>query len=259
MTFGDIAKRLGKLAVDNSPAILTAIGATGVLTTAYLAGSASFKAAEILKEEEERKAQLVPEDGPLDNREKFEAVWKLYIPAASCAVLTMSAIIMANRIGARRTAAFVSAYSLSEKAFDEYKKKVREKVGPKKEGEIRDEIAQDRISANPPPPTREIIIAGGGDVLCHDLRSGRYFKSDMETLKRAQNNVNYRVVNYSYASLSDFYDEIGLPRTEDSEEVGWTTDELLELLFSTALTEDGRPCIAFSFSMTKPIRGFDRL
>ena len=43
-----VLKQAEKFASDNSPAILTALGLTGVLTTAYLSGKASFNAYDIL-------------------------------------------------------------------------------------------------------------------------------------------------------------------------------------------------------------------
>lgn len=255
MNITQLAKRMEKFAVDNSPAILTAIGVTGTLTTAYLSGKASFKAGQIIQEEN----RILQDRGKtfLDNKEKVKLVWKEYIPAASTATLTVTCIIGANRIGTRRAAALATAYSVSEKAFAEYKEKVVEKIGQKKEQAIRDEIAQDRVN-NQPVVQREIIIAGSGDVLCYDKFTGRYFKSDMESLRRAENDVNYQVLNSMYATLSDYYERIGLPATSASEEVGWNCDKLLEVRYSTTLSDDGKPCIAIDF-VVAPIRGYARL
>lgn len=247
MNLTKIAKQLEKFAADNSPAILTGIGVTGTLTTAYLTGKASFKAAAILSEESPH----------LELKEKVELTWKLYLPPAFSAALTVSAIICANRVAHRRAAAMAAVYSLTEKAFEEYREKVKEKLGQNKEREIRDEIAQDRVNDNPVRNT-EVIIAAGGDVLCYDMYTGRYFESDLETLKKAQNDTNYQILNDFYASLGDFYRRVGLKPTENSEDVGWNSDELLELQFSTTMSEDDRPCIAMSFRV-KPISGYYRV
>lgn len=259
MNVGILAKRAGKLANENSPAILTAIGVTGALTTAYLTGKASFKAAEILREAEEdqnRKAFNDPDVFPLEPREKFELVWKQFVPAAGMAALTVAAIISANHIGTRRAAAIASAYTLSEKAFEEYKGKVLTKFGEKKEQTVRDEIAQDQVKARALNQSK-LVVVNGGDVLCFDQRTGRYFNSSLEALKKAQNDTNHIIINDSYASLTDFYDNVGLPATDESEEVGWNSDKLLELEFSTVLSEDGRPCLAVGF-MVKPKPGYSK-
>ena len=254
MTLTSVLKHLQKFTIDNSPAILTAIGVTGTLTTSYLTGKASFKAAEVIRLAEEQGGTAEP--GLPLLKEHVRLVWKLYLPAAGMGFLTVGSIILANRIGTRRAAALAAAYSISEKAFAEYKEKVVEKFGEKKEQAVRDAVAQDRVTNN--PPGREVIIAGSGDVLCYDTFTGRYFNSDMETLKSAQNKVNYRVLNDMYASLTDFYNEVGLPPTAYSEEVGWNSDKLMELEFSATISDDGRPCIAVGFAVA-PVRDYYRL
>ncbi len=253
MTLMEMVKRTEKLVINNSPAILTALGVTGTITVAFLTGKATFKAAELIADEEYRIRPL-EKNHPLDNKEKFLIVWKAYIPAAGAVVLTIVCVVYANRIGNRRAAAIAAAYSLSEKAFTEYKEKVVEKLGEHKERAVRDELAQDRVNRNP-SSEHEVVITGNGEVLCYDAFTGRYFKSDMETLKKAQNDTNYLVLNDSYASLSDFYNKIDLPTTSYSDEVGWNTDKLLELNFSTCLSEDGKPCISIDF-VVAPVRNY---
>ena len=257
MGFADILKKFEKVTTDNSPNILTAIGVTGTAVTAYLAGRASFKAAEVLAETEYYEDTEEKDILALSLRDKVELTWKLYIPAAGSFVMTIACIIAANRIGTRRAAAMAAAYSLSEKAFEEYKKKVVDKMGENKEQAVRDEIAQDHIDQNP-VKDREVIITGIGDVLCYDAYSGRYFQSDVQSLRAAMNDVNQQVVNSYYASLTDFYDRIGLARTSISDDVGWNADKLLNLEFSTGMTEDKRPCIHVDFNVA-PIRDYHRV
>jgi hypothetical protein len=254
MNVVDTLKKLEKLAIDNSPFILTAIAVTGVLTTSFLTGKATFEAADIIREEEAIAGTA--EDGWPVVKERTVMVWKLYIPAVTTGVLTIVCIVVANRIGTRRAAAIAAAYSISEKAFSEYKDKVVEKVGVGQEQRIRDEIAQDRIGREP-LGEREIIITGNGEVLCFDAFSGRYFESDMETLKKAMNDVNYMIISEGYASLGDFYGKIGLSETQISDELGWTSDLKLDIKFSGTLSDDQRPCISMEFRKA-PIRGYYR-
>lgn len=251
MNLGEAFKRLEKLVVDNSPTILTAIGVTGTLTTAYLTGRASIKAAEILIDAETR----LP-GRELTSQEKVRLVWKLYIPAVGTAVVTIAAIIGANRIGTRRAAALAAAYSVSEKAFEEYRTKVIEKLGERKEEAVRDEIAQDRVKRDP-VDDRTVIVSGRGEVLCYEAYTGRYFKSDMETLRKAENDINRQVIHDGFASLGDFYDLVGLPKTSVSDEIGWTSEKPLEIHFSSVLSNDNIPCISIEYRGV-PIRHFDR-
>lgn len=270
MTFTELAKKAQKFTLDNSPFLLTAVGVTGTVATAYLTGRASFKASEVLLKETLRNADndmaiadyvLLGEHTPtiesLTLKQAINVTWKLYIPAALAGTATIAAVIGANQIGTRRTAALAAAYSLSERAFVEYKSKVIEKIGEKKEVQVRDEIAQDRVNANP-LGNREVIIAGSGEVLCMELMTGRYFKSSMEELKHAENRINYHLNNNGYASLGDFHDYIGLARTSMSDEVGWTSEKLMELQISTTLSEDSKPCLAIDYRVA-PVRDYFRL
>lgn len=259
MKLGILAKHAGKLANDNSPAILTAIGVTGAVMTAYLTGKASFKAANVIRDHvEDRKQEIGYDDDGIcresvfvEHKTMVDLTWKLFVPAVGTGLMTITCILAANHIGTRRSAALASAYTISEKAFAEYKEKVIKNFGEKKEQSVRDEIAQDKVNRLPP---REIIVASG-DVLCCDLYTRRYFTSDMESLRRAVNDLNQKLIHESYVSLTDFYDLVGLEKTAESDEVGWTTDNLVEVEYSTTLSPDNRPCITVDFSVL-PVRRF---
>lgn len=255
MKIAAMFKNAEKFTVDNSPAILTAIGVTGTVTSMWLMYKSTTKATELLFEEDERKK--IKGEGPLTNQEILKLTWKLYLPPALAGTLTVGAIISANRIGSKRAAAMAAAYTLSEKAYSEYKDKVVERIGARKSQAAKDEIAQDRVNANP-VGKNEIYITGGGDVLCYDLYTGRYFQSSMETIKKAINDVNIQIINTNYASLNDFYHALGLAMTKIGEEMGWNLEKPLEVDFSTTMSDDQRPCIAIDYIVT-PIRGVCRV
>jgi hypothetical protein len=257
MTLTAIAKQAEKFTTDHSPQILTGIAVAGTITTAYLTGKASIKAMQIIEEKNVEIYKSNDDLPALTPQDKVKLTWKLYVPPCIAGVTTVAAIIAANQIGTRRAAAMAAAAAISEKAFAEYKEKVVEKLGESKERAVRDEVAQDRVRNNP-VTENHIHVAGGGKVLCYEPYTGRYFMSDMETLKKAQNDLNYMVLNHYYASQSDFYDLIGLDRTKVSDEVGWNSDKLLELTFSTVLSDDDRPCMVVDYQVA-PIRGYSRV
>lgn len=226
----------------NSPAILTGIGVSGTVVTSYLSGRASIEA---------HNAYVHDPRADLTKKEIVKLVWKYYIPTAISGTVTIACILGAARVGGRRTAASMAAYSISEKAFSEYKEKVAEQIGKGKEQTIRDELAQAKVTNNP-PPSREVVLAGPGNVLCYEIYTGRYFNSDMESLRKAQNDINARLLRDDHASASDLYILLGLPYTSHSSYIGWTSDRLLEMQFSTALADDGRPCITFEYNYINP-------
>lgn len=238
-----------QMAKANAPEILTILGVSGVITTSYLTGKASFAANEVL-------AVTELETAPSENKrerfiERVRHVWPLYIPAGISGVITIGCIIGSSKASAKRTTAAVAAYSLTERAFSEYREKVVEQIGKAKEQKIRDEIAQDSVDKKPPT---QVIYTSFGKVLCCELLTGRYFHSNMEDLRRAQNDVNHKIVNSLYVTLDEFYDHIGLDHTTNSGNLGWDSDRLMELQFSTVLTDKGEPCLAFEYNYTKPLR-----
>lgn len=248
MELSKLFKNAERVVTNNSPAILTGIGAAGTLITAYLTGKATVKALNMLAEERRH----IPYER--DPKEKVMLVWKCYIPPAITATMTVTAIVFANRIGTRRTAALAAAYSLSERAMEEYREKVVEKLGEKKEKEIQAELAQDKVTNNPP---NQVVLLGrkSNSVLCYDGYTGRYFLSDMESLRRAQNDINQQIINDMYASLTDFYELIGLEPTDMSNDLGWNVDKMLDLSFTTTMSELNEPCIVLHFT-TVPIRNY---
>lgn len=235
-------KAAEKFVVDNAPAILTVVGASGTVATAYLTGKASFKAAKVIADAQ-FKENLYEKGHELEPKEKIVLVWKCYVPPVAIGVGTVTAIIFANRISSKRAAALAAAYAISEGRFSEYKEKVKEKMGIQKEQKVIDEIAQDRMNNN--PPSDGMLIIGDSKVLCKDEFTGRYFRSTVEEIKRAENEVNFEIIHSGYAVLSDFYEKIGLKPTSVSEMFGWRGNERLELSWTPTVTPDGQPCVGF--------------
>ena len=262
MTLSSLAKRGAQLASDNSPIILTAIGVVGTVTTAVLTGKAAIKAHEFIEYENESRSRHNTRVGelelePVTDREKLVYSWKFFIPAGLSLVGTVSCIICSTTIGTRRAAAMAAAYSLSERAATEYKDKVVEHFGKAKAQKIDDEIAQDRMERN--PVTKQTPrTTGGGNDLCYERFTDRYFYSSMETIKQAMNRINYDINQGVYASLSDFYAYLGLGPTGVSDELGWNGDHLMEIRFSTSMSDDNQPCIVFDYHV-EPVRNYFRI
>jgi hypothetical protein len=254
VNIAELYKKGEMLVSSNSTALLTGVGVIGTVSTAVLTGRASIRAYAIIEND------LVAQDisaGPVTRREIIAACWPEFLPPVGVGALTITAIIMANRLSSKEAAALATAYSLSEKAFTEYKEKVTERLGEGKEQKIRDEVVADRLAANP-VNQREVIIAGSGEVLCYDMFTGRYFQSTVEEIKKAENKVNFEILHHMYASLSSFYDEIGLPSTEMSDRLGFNTDNRLEVKFSTHMSSDQRPCVAIDFH-APPVHDYGRM
>lgn len=241
-------KQTERFISKNSPAILTGIGAVGVVATAYLTHKAAISSRDhvpFVRTEDGGRKEI-----DLSTRERFELTWKLYIPPVITGAVSIGAILCANRVSTRRTAAMAAAVTLSERAYDEYRDKVKETLGEKKEHKLRDELAQEQLLKHPPANMQAPPM---GKMLCRDSFSMRYFYCDVETLRRAENDVNKYILRNDAATLTYFYGKIGLQPTDVSDEIGWNTDKMLELEITSVITPDNVPGVpasipALSFS-----------
>lgn len=258
MNLAHLTQRAAKLAIDSSPGILTSIGVVGTITTAVLAGRASFHAARVitLKEADDEVRGTLPSDPKELMKSRIDLVWQLYIPPAATGAATIACIIAANRVGARRAAGMAAAYSILERSAQEYKEKVVEKIGERKEEAIRDEIIQDRITANW-DDSIEVHGKPEGEIF-YDKYSDRYVWQTAEGIRSAINDLNQAILHQGYATAADLYYMLNMPAPAWSHEVGWNSDaKLMEARFSSALTPAGKPVNAFDFSV-EPVRNYMR-
>jgi hypothetical protein len=227
----------------HSPEILTTLGITGMVATTVLAVKATPKAMRLI-DEKNRERDYYGDDGPMPKLEVVKTCWKCYAPAVLTGLFSAACLIGANSVNARRNAALATAYKLSETALIEYRDKVLDTVGEKKEQTIRDKVAREHIEKNP-VTKREVIVTGNGKSLCFDPYSSRYFESDIELIRRAENTLNKQILHdiCGTATLNEFYDEIGLPHTEIGDDLGWNTDNLISLDISSHIADDGRPSL----------------
>lgn len=242
--FISVVRKMQNVIKNNSPEILTGIGIAGMIATTVMAVKATPKAMTLIDDE-----KFIQDEEKLEPVDVVKTTWKCYIPAAVTGVLSITCLIGSNSASTRRSAALATAYTLSESAFKEYKGKVIETIGEKKEGSIRDAIAKDKVNKDP-VANKEVIITEKGNTLCYDTISGRYFKSDIESLKKAVNELNRRMIGEAYISVNDLYYEIGLSETKIGDDIGWNIEnELIELRFSSQLTTDGTPCLVMDYSV----------
>ena len=238
----------------HSPEILTGLGIAGMVTTTVLAVKATPKALRIIEDYEEC---ILCDHEKIKPVDAVRITWKCYIPAAVTGTISIACLIGASSVNVRRNAALATAYKLSETALMEYREKVVETIGEKKEKTIKDAIAKDYVEKNP-VKQNEIVITGKGDTLCCDKLFGRYFKSDMDKLKKIENELNRRMRNENYISLNEFYYEVGLDGVDAGDLLGWNIDRgYIDLDFSSQLATDGTPCLVVSF-WNQPRYDYDR-
>lgn len=235
-SFADALKSVQKALKKHSPEILTGIGIAGMVATTVTAVKATPKALRLID------AKEIEEDRRLTKKEAIATSWKCYIPAAVTGGFSIACLIGASSVNLHRNAALATAYTISEAAMKEYKEKAIEVVGEKKEQAIRDAVAKEQLEkAN--VKERKFIPTGKGETPCFDPLTNTCFKSDMETLRKAENTLNKRMRDDLVITVNEFLQEIGLDPCDESigENLGWDIDRgYIDLDFSSQLV-DGVP------------------
>lgn len=228
-------------AAKKSPAILIGLAIVSGGTAVVLAVKDTPKA---LKRIEDKKQELGVDK--LTVLETVKTTWPCYIPTALAFTFASGCAIGSQSIHAKRNAALATAYKISETALLEYRDKVVETIGEKKEQTVRDKVAQEQINKTP-VQQREVIITGKGTSLCLDPLSKRYFEADIEYIRRAENKINKAMLQTicGSTSLNDFYIEIGLDPVDDAigYNLGWNAEHQIDLDIRPGMTPDERPCL----------------
>ena len=238
--------KVGYEIAKNSPGILTGMAVGGVPTVAVFSFKAGMKVKEKLIEKE------VSDE---NTKEAAKLSLPYLIVPAGVTIATMGCIIAAATVTARRQAAVASLYALSEQTLKDVEEKYIAQNSEKKLDKLHDEINADRVAKNP-PNEEQIIITGSGDNLCYDALSGRYFKTDIERVRRIQNTINEKINAGEFISVNDYSDLLGLPDTELGWDLGWSMNGTgqMDIRFTSCLTENGTPALVLEHKVRPEVK-----
>lgn len=185
------------------------------------------------------------------NMDKVKVLAPLYIPSVLSTCAGITSIVCSRNMTNSKIAAMTTAYTVSETALKTYKRKVKEIVDEEKYEEIKSEVNKERLKRTP-IGDREIYMANKGDVLMFDSSSGRYFKSNIDTIDKIVNLLNKRMMSEMRISLNEFYSEIGLPPIKIGMDIGWDIDrELISVDTGASIAENGEPCIVIDYDCVR--------
>lgn len=250
-------RKILKWTGTHSAEILTGLGIAGGIATTVLAVKATPKAMRLIRDEERSKTKDIPYTDRNARRtltplETVKVAWKPYIPAVLTGAASVACILGASSKYMARNAALAAAYDISRTALVDYREKVTETVGAAKEKTIREQVAQKKID-QAPVSSSEVVVIDGKKVLFREPVSGRYFTSDIESVRKVINDLNFRLTSgmEEYISLSDLYDGIGLSHTKTSDDLGWNLgrDGQISMKMPAGKTENGEPCLVLDYDV----------
>jgi hypothetical protein len=232
-------------AKKHSPAALFVAGTVGIVGTVVLACRATLKIDEVLDEHNDRSAKMELNRGSLDYTERafqedrvklyvqtsFKLV-KLYGPAILVGAASIAALTGSHVILNRRYAGVTAAYAALDKAYREYRSRVKDEIGLEKERELysgtnsREIVEETEEGA----VVRTVKTAAGRSpysFLFDKVNSESWSKDpgyNQMFLRSSQSYANDLLRARGYVLLNDVLDMLGIDRTRAGCVVGWVLD-----------------------------------
>lgn len=185
---------------DHAPELLTGLGIAGMVVTAIFVGKSTLKCNKILTDKDKT------------TRQKIKEVAPYYIPAIISGVGSAICVVGSMSVQNKRNAALAAAASFAEMTLREYRNKVVEVIGEKKEEKIQQEIVEDRMRANPPAPAI-LQVMDDGKMPCCDATTNFYFRASKADVDNLESELNFKLQNEMYVNLFDYYYGFGIPNT----------------------------------------------
>lgn len=238
-----IFNAIGTFFKKHNTAILTGASVAGVVATSVLATKATIKSVRQYDAELEQRNLELKSEGiePLEKlpvKDTIKLCWKNYIPTGVTMAATIATDICSTKVADKKAAIATAAANIANQAYVELKDSINEVVtDPETRKKIESKAAEKKSirESNEPAAlvgTSNAIIYGQGPTLFKLAYNGVYFRSSVNKIDKAVNNLNYKMMynNEMYASLSDFFDELSLRDliTPSSDQVGWNIDSRIE-------------------------------
>ena len=242
VSLASITTKAGKYLSKNAPAILTGLGLTSIVATAFFAHKAALKADSVIRKAEEN-TLLTP-------KEKFKLVWKHYLPPVLSCGAAIGFIVAANSVHIKRQAALVTVATLGERALSEYKAEVAELVGKNKARKAEDNLVQKKVTAAETEGKFDKIVLAPDSQrqYVYETTSGHIFQASIEELHKAENEIGRQCLDDDFATLNDFLGKVGASAGDIGDEIGWNNRKPIELNLGSAIVRDGKGLIAIKYT-----------
>lgn len=257
--FKGVFTKTGQMISKHSPIIAASLGVVGLGCAIYSAIKATPKAMQMVQDEEIKKnndeMKKAMEEGreanmvPLTKKEKAVIYGKCYWKTAALTAVTAACIVGGVVLANRQTKAMTLLYGTAATTLEQYKNAANEIVGEKKARQINDKAVSDKLRSDDLDDPNLVIDTGFGNTLCVDGLSGRAFYSDMETIRKAINDLNAQLISCGALTLNEYWYALGLReiKADYATLLGWRYDSpygygrQIEATFTSDLTPKGNP------------------
>lgn len=191
----------------SAPTVLAILSGAGMIFTVVSAVKATPKALLVIEETEKERGR------ELTKSEKVKCAAPCYIPTFFIGISTLACLLGSCVTNRKQQAAYVGAYTMIEDAYRSYKDKTAELYGDGAVREIKAENADDKA--------RDFGIEDCETCVFYEEYRGEFFESTKEQVLLAEYHFNRNFALRDYAYLNEFYEFLGLPRTEQGDVLGW--------------------------------------
>lgn len=237
MKMTNVFSKFSEVLKTNSPAILTGTAIIGVVGTFVLTAYGTSKTMHELYD-------MDPKE--IDPKEKAKIVAKNFIPPVGSAVGSILSIIFCNAEHAKKYAALMSAYSLSQSQLNDHKNKIAELLGDKEAAKLEEKVTRDYIS-----PVNS--VKSDEKIMIKDLVTGMEFESSILEVTQAVNEVNSLIAMEGSATVRTFYEILDLEAPELADEKGWSIKNrrpVLEVEWDAKIRGDGKVYLTLRYDVT---------
>jgi len=230
---------------QHSPHILFGAGVVGVATSTVLACRATLKVSEKL-DRTQNNIEAIKQDALqpyLSHRHSSVAdprrdiaveytrglfeITKLYAPSVIIGGLSIAALTGSHIQLTRRNSALTAAYVAIEKAFNDYRARVREELGEERELELYHN-GEFKVLKNPDGTTEKVLMtnADGSSIFArvfdeHNRNWVPSAESNRTFLEAQQRYFNQMLMTHKHVFVNDIYDNLGMERTREGQLFGW--------------------------------------
>ena len=262
ITLSKAAGRSGLILQKYSPEILTTVGVVGIVVSTVMACKATTKADDVLETaksdldkinevkdmvaNKEKNSLGIISYSETDYRKDLAIVYtksavsliKLYAPAVTLGVASVLCIYSASHIMRKRNIALMAAYKAIEQGFANYRNRVIEEFGEKKDYQYRHGIREEEITTieedenGKKKKVKNIVeivdpnsysqYARWFDEGCSQWKKDPQY--NLLFVKNSQRWANDLLIARGHLFLNEVYDMLGFDRTTAGAVVGWVVN-----------------------------------
>jgi len=244
----------GFLLKKHSPEILIIVGSIGLFTSGILAYKATLKIDSLVDEAQDNLKRIKDGKDGIENYTSIDAqkdtaivyvqtgvkIAKAIAPAVILGVVSVSCILGAHNIMKGRNLALAAAYKALDGSFRDYRRRVRDELGPIKDREYKTGIREETVTEmEKDAKGKERAVTKKINRLDPNQYSSyaRYFNEECEGrwnktpeynlifLKTQQNFANDMLQVQGHLFLNEVYDMLGIERSKAGAVVGWVMDK----------------------------------